>query len=87
MDEMLADIEVRLSVLEVLLAFHFASQHMQSADPAAAIHRLKSLLLDRLDEHAGMESASRRAAVVAAMDAAVKRIADMQERLPRRLVD
>ena len=86
-DETLADMEVRLSVLEILIAFQFASEHMQTSDPAGAIHRLRALLLGRIDEHAGVKSEQRKTAILAAMDRAVLRITDLQEKLPRRLVD
>ena len=82
MDQELADIEARLSVVEILLAFQFAPQHMQTSDPSAARRRLKSLLLDRTDPPGGD-----RAAVSAAMERAVQRIIELQESLPRRLVD
>ena len=82
MDEELAEIEVRLSALEILMAFQFAAQHMQTSDPAGAIHRLRSLLLER--EGA---SGERQAAISTALERVVQRIVDLQERLPRRLVD
>jgi hypothetical protein len=86
MPEELADIEVRLAVLETLMDFQFASQHMQTSEPAAAINRLRSLLLERVAA-ALPDGEAPRADVTAALERAIQRIADLQEQLPRRLVD
>jgi hypothetical protein len=86
MDEDLAAIEVRLSVLEMLVAFQFAAQHMQTSDPAGAIRRLRSLLLERMEAGASAGD-GRQDAISAAMERAIQRIDDLQGQLPRRLVD
>ncbi|HEX4301604.1 MAG TPA: hypothetical protein VHZ78_02340 [Rhizomicrobium sp.] len=83
MDEELSEIEVRLTVLEALVTFQFAAQHMQTSDPAAAVARLRSLLLDGAVGSAD----ERKAAVADALERTVQRILDLQEQLPRRLVD
>ncbi|HVN00599.1 MAG TPA: hypothetical protein VMT68_10330 [Caulobacteraceae bacterium] len=85
-DDDLARIEIRLQVLETLVAFQFAAQHMQSADPAAAIARLRALLLERQLPMPGLDPALADAAQ-AELAAAVDRILALQDQLPRRLVD
>ncbi len=86
MSEELDEIEVRLAVLETLMDFQFASQHMQTSDPAAAVGRLRSLLLERMPR-AAPDSDVQRVAITAAMERAIQRIVDLQNGLPRRLVD
>ena len=81
------DLEARIAALEMLVIFQFASQHMQTSDPASAIHRLRTLLLDRADPHPTDADEQRRKAALAAMHQILRRIADLQEKLPRRLVD
>jgi hypothetical protein len=86
MDDELSGIEARLRVLETLVAFQFAAQHMQTSDPAAAVRRLRELLVDNAREgsEADPELAPR---VRAELQAALDRIQSLQEQLPRRLVD
>lgn len=87
-DEDLAAIKIRLQALETLVAFQFAAQHMQTADPAAAIARLRELLVDRAAEipMPGLDpSLADRARTE--LRQAVERILDLQAQLPRRLVD
>jgi hypothetical protein len=83
MDDELAALEVRVRVLETLVAFQFAAQHMQTSDPAAAVRRLRDLLVDRAreDDPASAEQ------VRAALTASLERIESLQAELPRRLVD
>lgn len=83
MDDELSAIEVRLSVLEVLVNFLFAAQHMQTADPAAAVARLRTQLLDRA---IGTEG-ERKAEISQALERTVQRILELQDQLPRRLID
>jgi hypothetical protein len=85
-DADLERIEIRLKVLETLVAFQFAAQHMQSPDPAAAIARLRRLLVERGLPVPGLEPAQADAAQ-AELVAAVDRILALQDQLPRRLVD
>jgi hypothetical protein len=83
MDDEQAALEVRVRVLETLVAFQFAAQHMQTSDPAAAVRRLRDMLVDRArDEDPGSE-----AEVRAALEASLERIQSLQDELPRRLVD
>jgi hypothetical protein len=83
MDDEQAALEVRVRVLETLVAFQFAAQHMQTSDPAAAVRRLRDMLVDRArDEDPGSA-----AQVRAALEASLERIQSLQNELPRRLVD
>jgi hypothetical protein len=87
-DDDLNRIEIRLRVLETLVAFQFAAQHMQTADPAASIVRLRELLVERASEAPmpGLDPALRGQAE-AELSQALDRIMALQEQLPRRLVD
>ena len=83
-DEELGRLEVRVRVLEMLVAFQFAAQHMQTPDPAAAVRRLRALLIERAsdtlpDLDAGL--------VQTEFEQALARIVELQDQLPRRLVD
>jgi len=87
-DEDLARFEIRLQVLETLVAFQFAAQHMQTPDPAAAIARLRALLLDPAADFPipGLDPAMAGEAR-AELEAALGRVLALQSQLPRRLVD
>jgi hypothetical protein len=88
MDEELSQIEVRLWALETLVAFQFAAQHLQSSDPAAAIKRLQTLLIERAHESSfNAADADHLKAASAELEKSVERILAIQEQLPRRLVD
>jgi hypothetical protein len=80
-------LEARVWALEMLVAFLFAAQHMQTPDPAAAVQRLKDMLIDRAGEHDLPEGEALRAAVLAELERAVGRAEVLQGMLPRRLVD
>ncbi len=87
-DEDLAAIKIRLQALETLVAFQFAAQHMQTPDPAAAIGRLRELLVDRAAEipMPGLDpSLADRARTE--LQQTLDRILALQAQLPRRLVD
>ncbi|HUJ02434.1 MAG TPA: hypothetical protein VLW75_02270 [Rhizomicrobium sp.] len=84
MDEQLAELELRITVLETLVAFGFAAQHMQTADPADAMRRLRALLVERIARATGE---GRQREIAAELERVIKRIADLQTQLPRRLVD
>jgi hypothetical protein len=88
MDEDEVGVEIRLRVLEMLVAFLFASQHMASPDPAAAVKRLRAMLVDRAREIPipGLDPALIDQAE-AQFGEAVDRILSLQDQLPRRLVD
>jgi hypothetical protein len=83
-EEELRRLEVRVRVLETLVAFQFAAQHMQTPDPAAAVRRLRSLLIERARETLPELDA---ALVQSEFEQTLDRILDLQEQLPRRLVD
>ncbi len=87
-DDDLNRIEIRLRVLETLVAFQFAAQHMQTADPAASIVRLRELLVERASEipMPGLDPGLRDRAN-AELSQALDRILGLQAQLPRRLVD
>lgn len=88
MDDEPGRIEVRLRVLEALVAFQFAAQHMLNTDPAASIKRLREVLVDGAERttfaNLPPELAERAAAE---LGSAIDRIVRLQEQLPRRLVD
>jgi hypothetical protein len=75
---------VRVRVLETLVAFQFAAQHMQTPDPAAAVRRLRAQLIERARETLPDLDAD---LVAAEFEAALGRILELQEQLPKRLVD
>jgi hypothetical protein len=79
------DIEARLAAMETMIAFLFASQHMLTADPAAALERLRQMIvagkLTPPDTDPSPE------AYAAATSRIVDRIVALQRDLPRRLVD
>jgi hypothetical protein len=83
-DDELKRLEVRVQVLETLVAFQFAAQHMQTPDPAAAVRRLRELLIDRA---AASLPDLDPALVQSEFEQALGRITTLQGRLPRRLVD
>jgi hypothetical protein len=87
-DEDLNRFEIRLQVLETLVAFQFAAQHMQTPDPAAAIDRVRALLVDRAREipMPGLDPSLVERAQ-AELQQALDRILALQDQLPRRLVD
>ena len=78
-------INVRLQALEILVAFLFAAQHMQTTDPAAAVSRLRSMLLEQFADRSS--DAKDRNAVLAALEREVQHIQALQAKLPIRLVD
>jgi hypothetical protein len=80
-------LEARIWALETLVAFLFAAQHMQTPDPAAAVARLRALLLGRTDIPGAPADAAGRDAALAQLERSVARITALQESLPRRLVD
>ncbi len=83
-DDELSRLEVRVRVLEMLVAFQFAAQHMQTPDPAAAVRRLRQLLIDRAQELLPDLDPD---LVQSEFEQALDRILALQGQLPRRLVD
>ena len=63
-----------------------AAQHKQTPDPAAAITRLRALLLSRDAPMPGLDRAQS-ARAQAELEAALDRILALLQQLPRRLVD
>jgi hypothetical protein len=88
-DEDLIGIEIRLRVLETLVAFQFAAQHMQTPDPAAAVRRLREVVVDKARGAPlpGLDDPALAARAQAQFEEALDRILALQEQLPRRLVD
>jgi hypothetical protein len=80
-------LEARIWALETLVAFLFAAQHMQTPDPAAAVARLRAMLLDRGDISGAPADRASREAALAELERSVGRITELQENLPKRLVD
>ncbi len=80
-------LEARIWALETLVAFLFAAQHLQTPDPAAAVARLRTFLIDRPDIPGAPAGADARDAALAELERSVNRIVELQDRLPRRLVD
>ncbi|MDH7971462.1 hypothetical protein QH494_04650 [Sphingomonas sp. AR_OL41] len=78
------DLEARLAALEMLVSFLFASQHMQTADPAAALKRLRADLIENRDTPVATHPSS---AFSATLDRVVAGIVEIQDILPKRLVD
>jgi hypothetical protein len=85
MDEDLARLERRVKVLETLLAFQFAAQHMQTSDPAAAIRGLRSLLVS--PDATLPAGAADDPELAAEFERVVGLVESLQHTLPRRLVD
>ncbi len=83
-----ASVPVKLWVLETLVAFQFAIQHMQTSDPAASIRLLRTHLIDKAREF-GLPGLAPRdhAAALAELERSLDRIAMLQASIPRRLVD
>lgn len=79
------EIEVRLAALELLVAFLFAAQHTHTPDPDAALRQLHALLLD--PDSAVRPADVSTATIETAANHVLRLVVDLQERLPKRLVD
>lgn len=79
------DIEARLAALELLVAFLFAAQHTHTPDPEEALRQLHALLVDP-DSSVRPADVSP-ATVRAAANHVLRLVLDLQERLPKRLID
>lgn len=85
MSEESGDLETRLAALEFLVAYLFASQHLQTADPAAALDRLQMLL--RNSEDGETPARWPEPTVRIATERLLELMATIQETIPKRLVD
>jgi hypothetical protein len=80
--------ELRLLVLETLVAFQFAGRHLQTNDPSVAVAQLRQFLAEEARDPLFPDlSAADAAAVAAGLERMVDRILRLQKRIPARLVD
>ena len=81
-----APMDLRIWAIETTLAFMVASQHLQTADPGAALARLRTLVLAQDWPLNDLPEASHPAAIKE-LEHLAARIIAIQKMIPQRLVD